>query len=108
MSISNSNYFYFKSKIFISLLEYSSGLKPTLVLILSNINIIAIVKKHPNIINTLAVVVNLSKNDAKKQIKDLNIFSNILNDDDILFLKLDVVKLFKYLLIRVLNGPFAI
>ena len=90
---------YFNSKIFLSRAEYWSGLRPTFVFMLSSIRITTTASRQPNTVKVLAVVVILNSADAMNVIANLNMFSSKLNDDDILFLKLTVVKLFKYCLI---------
>ena len=92
--------FYFNSNIFISFCEYSSGLSPTLVLILSNIRITIIPNTQPSIVKVFAVVVTLTKFEAKNVITNLRIFSNKLYEDEILVRKFAVVKLFKYCFIN--------
>ena len=75
---------------------------------LSSIRITTTASRQPNTVKVLAVVVILNSADAMNVIANLNIFSSKLNDDEILFLKLTVVKLFKYCLISGYNGPLTI
>ena len=84
---------HFKFITFVSFSVYSSGFKPTFVLIRSSVSTTIIPSTHPNTVKVFAVVVNLSNVDAANVIKNLKIFSNRLNDDEILVRNFVVVKL---------------
>ena len=84
-----------------SFFEYSSGFNPTLFLIESNSNTMIIVITQPSTNTVFEGVVIFNSHEAHNATPALAILSTKLYADVILLLNDELVKLFKYLFIRV-------